>query len=390
MTFKHGKFEDSSTMRSFTKVAEQKGWVKSEPLQKKASADSLDLTPTASLTENVLKLCAGLRQSGMDKYADEVEKNFFNYKRANDLYNVHKEKGDDLVDAAHPDGSHKMEGVEGDAVIETILDKHLMHLKMIDKKPTGKLATSLDILKAVKVVLAQDTAALQSKLDSLMAGIRSAANSITNLTEADLTVSWSGFAQGIVDLTQKPSIANLKKIKDIMGKQYTRLKPGGVIFSGISEEAWIRVEPKIGLINSNADKAMEVIRQMVQVQEKGEEGGVAKEEAKETPSDEKPRVGTDPYPNSTKFSQQIQQTLNAIRGYKASVSSDPDYQGNNAEKAGIGNAWLDKRMQEVQGIQAQWVKETDPAAQNEMAASLLSTLQKIQGRLAQFRSKWIG
>ena len=158
MTFKHMKFEDSPTMRALEKVAKEKGLVKPETLEKKASvAKKADYTPTPNLMENIFKLCAGLRAQGLVKEAAEIETNYLQYKQAQTLYETSKEKGEDLVDAAHPKGSHKLEGVEGDeATIETIVDQHLKHLQMIEKKPTGKLSTA-SILKSVKKALGQTT-----------------------------------------------------------------------------------------------------------------------------------------------------------------------------------------------------------------------------------------
>src|SRR5579885_172280 len=158
MTFKHTKFEDSATMRSLVKVAAEKGWIKPEKIEKTASVEE-DRSITNNLTQNVFKLCAGLRQSGMHKAADELEAKFVVYRQANAMYGVHKEEGEDLVDAAHPKGGHKMENIEGDAFVETILDKHLKMLDVVNKKPTGKLASHKDILNAVKVVLADDSSA---------------------------------------------------------------------------------------------------------------------------------------------------------------------------------------------------------------------------------------
>jgi len=62
MTFKHVKFEDSPTMRALEKVAKEKGLVKPESLQKRASIPKkADYTPTSDFMENIFKLCAGLR-----------------------------------------------------------------------------------------------------------------------------------------------------------------------------------------------------------------------------------------------------------------------------------------------------------------------------------------
>ncbi len=140
-------------MRSLIKVAQEKGWVKEETITKTASSTT-DLSPTSSITENILKLCSGLRQSGLEKHAVELEDKLFAYKQAQTLYEAHKETGEDLVDQAHPKGSHKLEDVDSsEAVFETIVDKHIKMVQMIDKKPTGKLASSKEILDAVKVAL---------------------------------------------------------------------------------------------------------------------------------------------------------------------------------------------------------------------------------------------
>lgn len=168
MTFKHTKFEDSPTMRALEKVAREKGLVKDEPLRKTASTPKKpNYTPSTNLMENVLKLCAGLRNQGLVKEAAELETNFLNYKQAQTLYETSKEKGEDLVQAAHPKGSHKLEGVEGDAVVEDILDQHMKHIQMVEKKPTGKLSTA-QAISAVKRVLGQGQPQEQETEDSVI------------------------------------------------------------------------------------------------------------------------------------------------------------------------------------------------------------------------------
>lgn len=156
MTFKHIKFEDSVVMRSLEKLYKEKGLIKEEPLKKEASS-KLDLRASSNLMENILKLCTGLRSYGLDKQANELESNYLSYKKANTLYETSKETGEDLINAAHPKGSHKVDVLGDDlAVVETILDRHLKMIKIVDKVPTGKLASSKLIINAVKNVLAED------------------------------------------------------------------------------------------------------------------------------------------------------------------------------------------------------------------------------------------
>ena len=45
--------------------------------------------------ENIIKLTAGLRQSGFDKYADQIENLFVFYKQGDKSYDISNEKGED-------------------------------------------------------------------------------------------------------------------------------------------------------------------------------------------------------------------------------------------------------------------------------------------------------
>jgi hypothetical protein len=159
MTFRHTKFEDSPTMRALEKVAREKGLVKPEPLTKQASlTKKADLTPSTNLMENILKLCNGLREKGMVKDAAELETKYLQYKQAQTLYEAHKETGEDLLEEAHPDGSHKLVDVDStEAVVEDLLDKHDLIEEVAEKEPTAKWSDAVSVIKAVKKVLAQST-----------------------------------------------------------------------------------------------------------------------------------------------------------------------------------------------------------------------------------------
>jgi hypothetical protein len=247
MTFKHTNFDDSATMRSLIKVAAEKGWVKQEPIQKTASV-SEDLSPSDNLTENVIKLCSGLRNSGLDKFADELEVKFLTYKQANSLYGVHKEEGKDLIDAAHPKGGHKMEDLP-DAVIGTILENRLKILNVVNKKPTGKLASHLDIMKAVKVALGGDPSKITAKLNKVLSNV----NTIFSLHEQENLIS-RPLVQGKDTLREliNSAIQNANnpdvleglcfQIKAGLDSFYSAFKPGWA-FGGSSKEIWGNMEP---------------------------------------------------------------------------------------------------------------------------------------------------
>lgn len=146
MSFKHNN-SNSSVAQALEKIALARGLIKP---QEKAKQKELDLEITASLSENILKLCNGLKHYGLDSYAEDLENNFINFKVAEA-----KETGEDVINSAHPDGSHKLEGVAGDSLVETIIDKHLKMLEIANKEANGKLSSANQIISAVKNALGQ-------------------------------------------------------------------------------------------------------------------------------------------------------------------------------------------------------------------------------------------
>lgn len=265
MTFKHTNFDDSATMRSLIKVAAEKGWVKQEPIQKTAS-ESEDLSPSGNLTQNVIKLCSGLRNSGLDTYADELENKFIAYKQANNLYNVHKEEGKDLINAAHPKGGHKMEDLEGDVLVETILERQLKILNVVNKKPTGKLASHTDIMNAVKVVLAGDPSKITAKLNKVLSNV----NTIFSLHEQENLISrplvqgkdtLKGLVNSAIKNVSNPDVLEglCFQIKAGLDSFYSAFKPGWA-FGGASKEIWSNMEP----VFASAYAALAAAQQLIE------------------------------------------------------------------------------------------------------------------------------
>ena len=256
MTFKHTKFEDSATMRSLVKVAADKGWVKSEPLKKTASVEE-DLSPTTNLTENLVKLCAGLRKSGMDKFANELEDKLIAYKKAaNSLYDVSKEKGEDLVDSAHPKGGHTLEGLEGDAHVETILETKLKMIQMVDKKPTGKLASHTNILRAVKIVLAEESVdELEKQIRGQLQAAYATWQKIKKIADEDLTIGM-GHESTYSEVVNNSTIDKIKDAKKTFNNSIWTVKPG--LITGVSENTWSIMQGLVPKVNGYYDKALEL------------------------------------------------------------------------------------------------------------------------------------
>ncbi len=161
------------------------------------------LQPSNNLTENILKLCQGLRTQGFDKYASEIEVKFLQYKQAdaNGLYDVwhHGEpkSGEELLYQAHPDGSHKMVDVDGDAVVEDLLEKQKKIQQVILKTPTGKLAAK-DAVNIAKIILAQTPI----KLEDIKGHVSTAVSNITKTLDVLI-----GHAS--TDLTFDPNVGDL-------------------------------------------------------------------------------------------------------------------------------------------------------------------------------------
>lgn len=272
MTFKHGKFDESVTMRSFERVAKEKGLITVDLFQKTASK-KVDLKPSHNFMENILKLCAGLEQSGMAAYAEDLQKKFLIYKGATSLYETFNETGDDLVDRAHPDGSHKLEDVDGDGLVETILDQHLKMIKMVEKNPTGKLnskSSSKDIINAVKFSLGgdetnTDKSTLTLNIKNIMERVSTTIQMAVSEANQSLRINYS--LENFIPYIDKPTKQNLIILLQEIRKFYNRCKPGffGSSISGISDEeddlgesSWNRVSKLIANAEIYTKQALDI------------------------------------------------------------------------------------------------------------------------------------
>lgn len=231
MTYKNTKFDESPVMRSLEKLAVKKGLVKPETISKTAAKKS-SLEPGENLEENILKLCSALRSSGHERHADEVENKFFNLKRAQASYSVHTMTGEDEINTAHPEGSHQMKNVDGDAMVETVIDIQKAIQNMIAKKPTGKQAhrkladlikeagklEKMDAVNAVKVLLAQsqnnesDAKAYFLNLVNHATGLVNSILQTEDLSDITFHDSMDGGQEATTGLTLKTTKGHLENI----------------------------------------------------------------------------------------------------------------------------------------------------------------------------------
>jgi len=370
-------------MRSLEKVAQEKGLVKPESLlQKLASRTAvkkIDATPTSNLMENIFKLCEGLKTQGLVAEANELEINYFQYKQAQTLYEAHKEKGEDVIHSAHPDGSHKLEGVEGsEACFEDILDKHVKFLQMIDKKPTGKLSSSAHVLSAVKKALGQTQSSAKGEMRQASADIQAAlamAEKGGGLTS--IVMHW---AQGRGEVVSEASTGVLSPdtINDAISAISAlerNLHPNALhnympefLNKGISTDAlWGEISQKLSSAKSHCNAA---ITQLAHDMSRGI--------STDTSGDGKlnvPEVKVEGDPMSGKLSILIKklQAFLAVR----SISRNPQ-----AKK------WINDEIAEIQESQRR-LAGLDPEQRKEIDAQIKSEVANFVNEVTQFYNQWV-
>ncbi len=369
MTFKHGKFSESVVMRSLEKVAREKGLVKEEDFVKTATVTKrANLNPSSDPLVSLMRLGEGLREAGYEKLAVEIEDKALAFKQAQTLYETSKETGEDLIDFAHPKGSHKLEGVDGtEAVFETILDQHLKSVKMIEKMPTGKLASHKDILGAVKKVLAQDVGAKVPFTPSAMENVFKFTRLLSSLFnyesiqifrwETDTINAYNRMNSFInrVAASKLISLADIDKIIAMNSDLKTNLS--NETFIGIqstaSKDAAVYVN---SLQNYLEDSLKEDVKKALATVPKADEG-------------------------SQKFNEQINSYLSTLRNWSAAVNNDPE---NSPEDKKQANDWIIARTNELNDLKGKFKPEE---AEGFTIALNKSRFVRESG---QFKKVWIG
>jgi hypothetical protein len=389
MTFKHTKHWDSELSRSLEKVAISKGLIKPEPAIKKSAAviKQADTTPSSNLMENIFKLCAGMRSNGLIKEAVEVETNYLNYKSAQTLYEAFKETGDDVIQQAHPDGSHKMEDIDSDeATFEDILDQHVKILQVMDKKPSGKLSSAAQVLRAVKMVLADDptmgsvSAQLGAKMDEIrrfMVNIRTYANKLTFDGTSNSSID------NIIELSHNPSIDYLDKMKDGINFLKRRMNPGSfdqymsMRFGGLSKDDWSVVSGSLDTALADVEDAIALRTQYNELKNKGEVSGIQ--------SDNKPVVPNTITPSepSQNLIQRYENLIQTIGLYEARIQSK------GLPNAAVLSEWLEKAKVQFAQKSLDEYSKSSYKNDNEVIQNYTDKLNNIKSKLDGFNQKWL-
>jgi hypothetical protein len=285
MTFKHGKFDDSAVLRSLEKIAIDKGLVKGSPTIKSAEHLMMgrDLTPGVNLSESIIKLCAGLRREGLHKHAEDIEKNYVHYKKAQTLYETSKETGEDLIDFAHPEGGHVLKDVEGKHKVMTVTERQEAIKRTLSKEPTGKLSVA-EAIQAVKRIFAAEEI-IKMNLNEYVASLKNEAIKFTKDAKARATViadRGKTLLTGSSDHTRlqtavsgvdsaNPTVEALYTLKEEVMDAKEEARPSSLgflsLYSGFSSEDWDKYKSEydacVAIISSaieklNAIKAVEL------------------------------------------------------------------------------------------------------------------------------------
>lgn len=137
---RHIKLNNSSVSDYFKATALDKGWIKEEVIEKKASGD---VNISDNLDVNISTLILQLKEAGLKDLAGELTDSFVYYKRAaSGLYNVTKDEYNKLTHLAHPKGSTKLQNMNGDCVVEDTYDTQKALMSLLKEKKRVKKAQS--------------------------------------------------------------------------------------------------------------------------------------------------------------------------------------------------------------------------------------------------------
>lgn len=241
MTFKHADSRESSVYRALEKIAYEKGLVKPETINKTASKKVIDLAAGPNLMENILKLCSALREEGLDRQASELERNLMICKAAS---KGTPEVDPETIQQAHPKGSVRVSNLDGDAVVEDILDQHLEILNVALKPAKGRISTASEVIKQVKIVLAEESSQeLVGEALALLKRIEDVAAS-----DADAGSFAVPIATVRAYLNMRPlTLDAIKSASASIASMKSQMEPGWLtenarsLSAALSQDAWRRV-----------------------------------------------------------------------------------------------------------------------------------------------------
>ena len=374
--------KDLNTLKIFAWLDEKPAEIKEVPAPKQEKA---------SLDTNILTLSNKLRSSGFDKYADQLENKFLAVKQAEvHLYKVHEETGEDLVNAAHPDGDNKtIAPTKGSDLgdIETILSRHKKIEDIVNKKPTGKLASLTSYVDQCKIVLGEvpkttTDEEFNNAILKAMGTIKTNLTRIGELCDKELTFKIAPtYIDPIIAWTEHnddqgtPAIGSLRTIKDDIEKLRSRLDPNGLLhiatfgMSGVSEDTWLGIDALLKESETCITNAISWRKQLRQQEAKEEihhdeaaPTSVAKE-ITETTLEADPLIGIGA------------NLINTLKAYQfvSNVTKNPN-----------AVIWIPKQIKEIQDVMKRYNGAAATEKLDSVKSSLESEMQEKQKEVTDF------
>jgi hypothetical protein len=291
-----------------------------------------------SLDELILKLSTNLRNKGLVRQADDLEKKFISYKVAANthIYRAHDEDGEDVINAAHPDGDAKTnDGEFGD--VETILSKHKKIVDVIQKQPTGKLGSYVD---ACKIVLGQNVSkeVLNNNITANLNMINDSLSKLENITSSELTFSIKPFTNQIRKYMQSQKIDDLEDVQHMILNLRKRLDPSGLLhyetlgLSGLSTDTWTEVQGLLEKITTAISNAID-LRTKLQ--------NAKSDELAEGVSPENKVQVKNVNPPVSKIVQKANELINKLKAYNSVAAVANNTQAKN---------WITTQIKELQSL----------------------------------------
>jgi len=369
MSFKHDDGRNSALYKSLEKIAYEKGLIKEEPIQKKASYVKKSYAAGDFLDENIVKLCDGLREKGMISQASDLEKNFLLYKMAKS--SAPKDVDPEVIQDAHPNGGTRVSTIHEEAYVEDILETHLkmLQVSLEDVKPR-KLASSKDILKAIKIALAAPTADEQVAVwnKPLTDSLRSIYKEIIDLFIYCAKLGTSNLGVDATNEVLQGCAALLEMLKD-PSTNYNKTKPR---YDAIRK----RLEYKFWSPSLSVDQTNNVFFPRLFPLENKFQVEMWKDLAGKDPLINQMAVSkNDPTDeNATLFNNETELAEKRLAKWKSYLEKSSDFEESES-KAGID--WITAKQNKITKLKDRFKLITDPAEKKELSKGYLNSLRAI-------------
>ncbi len=416
MTYKNIKFEDSAIMRSLEKLAVKKGLIEPEAMKKEASAKVAPYAPSENLGQNILKLCSGLRERGLGKYAAEVENKFMALKTAESMV------FNSMLGDAHSEGSHDLKDMEGDATIEDLEDAHKKIQEIVNKTPKGKFAVR-DALNLVKITLAQDAAEAEETEDDeeeetvpalvgthdevLQANWTKARDLFIDMDaiisqQGDMGVLgrrgiYTSYSDRLKEkLSEAPNMDNITRALSLIKAVKDTVKPGEISWQsvnpwgGVSLQAWSQVEKKFGYLADLVNACLQAINKInnpsrVAVTKKTPN---KKKLNPKVPAGTSKRVGvTTRVPDQViQFTQHLNTQISSLGTWLKTISTK---RGLDVNEKSSATKWLNEQLADLNNLKSSLDGLMDPNQQLVFVNKSFNDLLQITKENRDFELQWL-